>query len=71
MTRQRLPRVVMINYAQSTQEVTDWAEFLPTTFGIAAQSAGINFQDNIRAGLEKDVSQCNAAVGEDCRGGIR
>lgn len=51
---QDFSRVVMINYAQSTQEVTDWAEFLPTAFGIAAQSAGINFQDNIRAGLEKD-----------------
>ncbi|KAH3961420.1 hypothetical protein HBH52_230590 [Parastagonospora nodorum] len=51
---QDFSRVVMINYAQSTQEVADWAEFLPTAFGIAAQSAGINFQDNIRAGLEKD-----------------
>ncbi|KAF2827122.1 peptidase S41 family protein-like protein [Ophiobolus disseminans] len=33
---------------------TEWASFLPTTFGINVQDASVNFQDNIRVGLEKD-----------------
>jgi hypothetical protein len=51
---QALTTVMNTNFAASTKEANDWAQFLPTPFGIATQAAAVNFQDNIRAGLEKE-----------------
>ncbi|KAJ4346780.1 uncharacterized protein N0V89_010712 [Didymosphaeria variabile] len=45
---------VISEYATSDSEVNDWRDFLPQAFSIAVSSAGVNFQDNIRKGLEKD-----------------
>jgi hypothetical protein len=45
---------VISNYAGSRDEVDKWTEFLPDTFGIMTSDASINFQDNIRKGLESD-----------------
>ncbi|KNG46160.1 peptidase s41 family protein [Stemphylium lycopersici] len=41
-----------VEFAESNDERTEWAEFLPQTAPIAALDATVNFQDNIRAGLE-------------------
>lgn len=45
-----LTTVVKSTFSVSTSE----AESLPSAFGINVQDASVNFQDNIRAGLEKD-----------------
>lgn len=45
---------VISQFATSNSEVNDWRGFLPHSFGIEVSSAGVNFQDNIRKGLEKD-----------------
>lgn len=45
---------VIQSFASSLAEANQWAEFLPNPFGIMATDASINFQDNIRKGLEQD-----------------
>ncbi|PVH95176.1 hypothetical protein DM02DRAFT_633086 [Periconia macrospinosa] len=45
---------VTANYATSSSIATDWANFLPQPFAITAVDASVNFQDNIRRGMEKD-----------------
>ncbi|KAF2685082.1 hypothetical protein K458DRAFT_387974 [Lentithecium fluviatile CBS 122367] len=46
---------VIDNYAQSNDEAQQWMDFLPTdTFSILTADASINFQDNMRKGLESD-----------------
>ncbi|KAF2125285.1 peptidase S41 family protein [Dothidotthia symphoricarpi CBS 119687] len=39
-------------YASDREEAASWAEFLPAPFAIASTYASVNFQDNIRVGLE-------------------
>jgi len=51
---QGLAVLVRSAFATSTAQRNEWAEFLPTPFGINVLDASINFQDNIRAGLEND-----------------
>jgi hypothetical protein len=51
---QSVASYVVQKYAKTTSEVNDWAEILPTEFKINANSASVNFQDNIRKGLESD-----------------
>jgi hypothetical protein len=46
--------LVLAAFATTPQKKLDWAKFVPSTFSIAVQDAGVNFQDNIRVGLEKD-----------------
>lgn len=50
---QQMSASVIRNYASSPDEATEWRDFLPMPFSIAVSSAGVNFQDNIRKGLEK------------------
>ncbi|KAJ4293592.1 hypothetical protein N0V90_008875 [Kalmusia sp. IMI 367209] len=45
---------VISNFAENVGEIRDWRSFLPQAFGIEVSNAGVNFQDNIRKGLEKD-----------------
>ncbi|KAF1998183.1 hypothetical protein P154DRAFT_263693 [Amniculicola lignicola CBS 123094] len=45
---------IVQNFANSRSEARDWAEFLPNGFAINAADATVNFQDNIRKGLEND-----------------
>lgn len=51
---QSMSIVISTMFAVGTSQAREWAKFLPTSFGIAAEDASVNFQDNIRAGLEKD-----------------
>lgn len=46
--------IVIENFAMSTSQQKNWSAILPNGFGIAAAEATVNFQDNIRKGLEKD-----------------
>jgi hypothetical protein len=50
---QALSVYVMTVFATSTSQVREWAKFVPTPFGINVKDASVNFQDNIRAGLEE------------------
>lgn len=43
---------VALQFADSRSELAEWATFLPSAAPIAVLSAGANFQDNIRVGLE-------------------
>jgi hypothetical protein len=43
---------ISTQFADSRSERTEWAQFLPKQAPIAALDAGVNFQDNIRKGLE-------------------
>ena len=45
---------VVRTFEQSDEDSKKWREFLPQPFGIQVKSAGVNFQDTIRKGLEKD-----------------
>jgi hypothetical protein len=45
---------VIRGFSNSSTEVSDWRTFLPQAFSIEVSTAGVNFQDNIRKGLEKD-----------------
>ncbi|KAF2179813.1 hypothetical protein K469DRAFT_693702 [Zopfia rhizophila CBS 207.26] len=45
---------IIQSFADDRSEARSWAQFLPNSFGINANDATINFQDNIRKGLEKD-----------------
>jgi len=45
---------VTASYASSRDEAQQWMDFLPDSFGIMASDASVNFQDNIRKGLEGD-----------------
>ncbi|ORY19297.1 hypothetical protein BCR34DRAFT_472245 [Clohesyomyces aquaticus] len=45
---------IVQTFASTRSEALNWAKFLPNSFGINAADATINFQDNIRKGLEKD-----------------
>jgi hypothetical protein len=49
-----LSEYVLQEFATSNSEARDWAETLPNYFAINVNEASINFQDNIRKGLEKD-----------------
>jgi hypothetical protein len=52
---QALSSYVMMNFGSSSAgDAREWSKFLPMPFGITVQDASVNFQDNIRAGLEKD-----------------
>jgi hypothetical protein len=51
---QSVASYVVQKYAKTNSEVTEWAAILPTAFSITANSASVNFQDNIRKGLESD-----------------
>lgn len=51
---QSVTSFVVQTFAESTAEVREWATFLPTAFSINVNSASVNFQDNIRKGLEDD-----------------
>jgi hypothetical protein len=42
------------SFASSRDEAQQWSDFMPDGFGIATADASVNFQDNIRKGLEKD-----------------
>jgi len=44
---------VVEEFASTRQEVRQWQSFLPTDFGINANDASVNFQDNIRDGAEQ------------------
>lgn len=48
-----LSAFVVQNFAESQSEARKWASFLPNSFGINNNDATVNFQDNIRKGLEK------------------
>jgi hypothetical protein len=41
-------------FAETKSDVDDWTALLPTPFSINAHAASVNFQDNIRKGLESD-----------------
>lgn len=43
---------VALQFADSRSELAAWSSFLPMQPPIAVLDAGVNFQDNIRAGLE-------------------
>ncbi|USP73001.1 hypothetical protein yc1106_00275 [Curvularia clavata] len=43
---------VAARFADSRSEIAQWATFLPVPAPIAVLDAGVNFQDNIRTGLE-------------------
>lgn len=45
---------IIAEFNDGVDDVRDWRTFLPQQFGIAVSSAGVNFQDTIRKGLEKD-----------------
>lgn len=45
---------VVSQYSKDMGEIREWRDFLPQAFGIAVNNAGVNFQDTIRHGLEKD-----------------
>ncbi|KAF2467853.1 uncharacterized protein BDR25DRAFT_344615 [Lindgomyces ingoldianus] len=49
-----LSAYVIQTFASSRTEANAWEKFLPNSFGINAADATINFQDNIRKGLEND-----------------
>lgn len=49
---QALSAYIIQDFATSRTEARDWVSFVPNPFGIAVSDASINFQDNIRAGLE-------------------
>ncbi|KAH7396187.1 peptidase S41 family protein-like protein [Pyrenochaeta sp. MPI-SDFR-AT-0127] len=49
---QALSAYIVQNFAASRTEARDWASFVPNPFAIAVSDASVNFQDNIRAGLE-------------------
>lgn len=51
---QSMAIVITTAFAVGTTQAREWAQFLPSSFSIAAEDASVNFQDNIRAGLEKD-----------------
>lgn len=44
---------VVEEFASTRQEAQQWQSFLPTGFGINANDASVNFQDNIRKGAEQ------------------
>ncbi|KAF2024385.1 hypothetical protein EK21DRAFT_48162, partial [Setomelanomma holmii] len=46
--------VAILNFSTSDEQAREWVEFLPSPFGINFHDAGVNFQDNIRKGLEMD-----------------
>ncbi|CBY01537.1 hypothetical protein IAQ61_003360 [Plenodomus lingam] len=50
---QALSLYILTQFAQDSGQVNEWAAFLPTPFAIGVQDASVNFQDNIRAGLER------------------
>ncbi|KAF1848095.1 peptidase S41 family protein-like protein [Cucurbitaria berberidis CBS 394.84] len=50
---QSLSAYTIQNFASSRSEARDWASFVPNPFPIAVADASVNFQDNIRAGMEK------------------
>lgn len=45
---------IVLRFARTTAQAREWATFLPSPFGIAVQDASVNFQDQIRKGLESD-----------------
>lgn len=45
---------VIRKFSGSEEESKKWREILPQPFGIKVSTAGVNFQDTIRKGLEKD-----------------
>jgi hypothetical protein len=51
---QALSTYIVSAFASGTSQAREWAAFIPTPFGIAVQDASVNFQDNIRKGLEND-----------------
>ncbi|KAF2021129.1 peptidase S41 family protein [Aaosphaeria arxii CBS 175.79] len=50
----QMSAVLVANFASSRSKATEWVEFLPNPFAINFASAAVNFQDNIRKGLEGD-----------------
>jgi hypothetical protein len=51
---QALSTYVVTAFASGTAQAREWANFIPTPFGVAVVDASVNFQDNIRKGLESD-----------------
>ncbi|KAF2267254.1 hypothetical protein CC78DRAFT_93645 [Lojkania enalia] len=49
-----LSYLMVSEFATPNGEAREWAKFLPDQFGILPADATINFQDNIRKGLESD-----------------
>ncbi|KAL6702625.1 hypothetical protein ACN47E_001294 [Coniothyrium glycines] len=47
-----LSEYVLVQFASSTSQAAEWRTFVPQTFSIATVDASVNFQDNIRRGLE-------------------
>jgi len=45
--------MVVSSFARGSEE-NEWRDFLPSNFSIGIVNAGVNFQDNIRKGLEED-----------------
>ncbi|KAH9882324.1 hypothetical protein J1614_000560 [Plenodomus biglobosus] len=43
---------IISEFAKTNTQAREWATFVPNPFAIAVQDASVNFQDNIRAGLE-------------------
>jgi hypothetical protein len=51
---QALSTYIITAFASGTSQAREWAKFIPMPFGINVLDSSVNFQDNIRAGLEKD-----------------
>ncbi|KAF2851879.1 peptidase S41 family protein-like protein [Plenodomus tracheiphilus IPT5] len=49
---QALSVYIISQFANTNAQAREWAAFVPNPFAVAAQDASVNFQDNIRAGLE-------------------
>lgn len=53
MYLQIVSQYLTTRFSSSQSEAEEWATFMPQPFGIAVADASVNFQDNIRVGLEK------------------
>ncbi|OAL46894.1 peptidase S41 family protein-like protein [Pyrenochaeta sp. DS3sAY3a] len=49
-----LSQYIVSTFAATRAQAREWAAFIPNPFAINYADASVNFQDNIRAGLEKD-----------------
>ncbi|CAO2647349.1 Nn.00g082710.m01.CDS01 [Neocucurbitaria sp. VM-36] len=49
---QSLSAYILQQFASSRTQAREWAEFVPNPFAIGVADASVNFQDNIRKGLE-------------------
>lgn len=49
---QGIAQYAIVQFATSRTQQREWASFMPNPFAIAVSDASVNFQDNIRKGLE-------------------